>query len=442
MTNTPKVGLAGLAPLALVLTAALAGCGTKPDTDIEAGEPPDWPRFRGASGGGIADCELAPIKWAATSGEGVVWKVPVPMKGASSPVVAGGCVFVTGADKRERKVFAYDARTGEPLWQRRIENVPGGGHKAGKIWKDYSYAAPTPATDGRRVYAMFSNGDLAALDLDGRVVWSRGFGPFENPYGHASSPVIDGERLFILLDQNPEKGGEWRSRLIALDPRTGETLWEAKRPVPASWTTPIVVERAGGRQVITVANPWVISYDAANGSEIWRAEVLEEEIGPSPVHSDGVVYVAMEGCGLSAIRADGEGDVSDTHVVWQAGGVMPSIPSPLATDEAVFVLSSDGVLSVFDQAGGEAVQETDLECYFSASPSFTCGRLYLFGESGEAFVLEESAAPGPAARPRWEVVARNSMGEPVHASPAFSGDMIYIRGESTLFCLGKKGDAK
>jgi len=442
MTDAVKNSLARTVPIALALTVSLAGCGTKPDEDVETGEPPDWPRFRGASGDGIADCEHAPVKWDATSGEGVVWKVPVPMKGASSPVIAGGRVFVTGADKRVRKVFAYDARTGEPLWQRRIENVPGGGHKPGKIWKDYSYAAPTPAADGRRVYAMFSNGDLAAVDLDGRVVWSRGFGPLNNPYGHASSPVIDGGRLFILLDQNRKTGGEWRSMLLALDPKTGETMWEAKRQVPASWTTPVVVERAGGRQVITAADPWVMSYDAADGSELWRAEVLDEEIGPSPVHRDGVVYVAMEGCDLSAIRADGEGDVSDTHLVWQAEGVMPSIPSPLATDEAVFVLSSDGVLSVFDRAGGEAIQETDLECYFSASPSFACGRLYLFSEDGEAFVLEVSAAPEPATRQRWEVVARNPMGEAVHATPAFSGNMIYVRGESGLFCLGTKGDAK
>ena len=169
-------------------------------------------------------------------------------------------MFISGGTQAKREVFCYNASSGALLWRRAIENVPGSPAKVPEVPEDTTYAASTMATDGRRVYAMFANGDLGALNFDGSVAWTKYLGPLKNAYGYAASLAVWGNNLLVQLDQGetPQEG----SKLISLQGASGRVLWERSRPVPASWATPIVIEAAGKTQIITLAKPWVIAYDA------------------------------------------------------------------------------------------------------------------------------------------------------------------------------------
>ena len=257
----------------------------------------NWPRFRGWDGSGAS---------AQTNyGTNLAWRSAIPAPGHSSPVVWGERVFISGGTAARREVFCYSVSSGALLWRRAVENVPGSPPKVAEVPADTTYAAPTLATDGRRVYVFFANGDLAALAFDGSVAWTKYLGPLKNPYGYAASLAVWGNNLLLQLDQ----GGTTAegSKLISLQGASGRVLWERSRPVPASWATPIVIEAAGKTQIITLANPWVIAYTQADGAELWRAQVLEGEVVPSPIFAGGYVILANPGSALLALRPDGSG---------------------------------------------------------------------------------------------------------------------------------------
>jgi len=389
----------------------------------------NWPRFRGPGGLGISRYTNVPVSWDGTSGEGIVWKTPVPLEGNNSPVVWEDRVFLSGATEDARQVYCFDADSGELLWERDVPGTPLSTAEPPEVSGDTGYAAPTTATDGRRVFAIFANGDVAAFDFAGDEVWARSLGIPDNSYGHASSLVTYRGLLLIQFDQGGRKDG--LSKLLALNTETGQTVWEVRREVPNSWPSPIVINNRGRPQIITCADPWVIAYDPADGGEIWRAECLSADIGPSPVFADGVVYVANEFPCLSAIRADGEGDVTDTHVLWEGEDGLPDTASPLATDRYVFLLASYGTLTCYAAASGEVLWYEDFDDTFTSSPSLVGSRLYLFGEEGKAWVVE----PGAEGCQR---ISEANLGEPCVTSPAFQDGRIYIRGEEHLFCIGLK----
>jgi len=241
----------------------------------------NWPRFRGPDGAGIAFWTNLPASWDPKTGEGILWKVPSPTPGLNSPLIWGARVFLSGGDIKERDIVCLDAKTGAVLWRRPIINVPGSPAKVPEVPDSTGYAAASMATDGRRVYAIFANGDLAAVTLDGNPVWSKSFGVLKNPYGHATSLATWHDRLIVQLDQG--EADERRSRLYALDGRTGRVIWQKDRKVGCSWTSPIVIEAAGKPQIITLAVPYAIAYAATDGAELWRADCLYGEVTPSPV---------------------------------------------------------------------------------------------------------------------------------------------------------------
>jgi len=218
-----------------------------------------WPRFRGPGGLGISAYTNIPEKWDGLTGEGIIWKVPVPeLPGNSSPVVWGNRLFLTGADEEQRQVYCFDTATGNILWQQDVEGTPPADpDEPLEIMDATGYAAPTMATDGRWVFAIFSTADVAAFDLDGKPTWTRSLGIPENSYGHASSLVLFNDLLLIQIDQATKKAG--KSKLLALDVATGKTVWETARVAPNSWPTPIVIHHADRDQIITAADPWVIA---------------------------------------------------------------------------------------------------------------------------------------------------------------------------------------
>ncbi len=389
----------------------------------------NWPGFRGPTGSGVSAYNNVPTRWDVKTGEAIAWKTPVPLEGNSSPVVWNNRVFLTGANEAKRQVYCFDAADGKLLWQKDVPGTPASTAKPPKVMEATGFAAPTPATDGRRVYASFANGDLAAFDFAGKLAWARSLGIPNNHYGHAASLRVGGGLLIVQLDQGQAKDG--LSKLMALDRATGQTAWETKREIPVSWCTPIVIDVNGQEQIVTCGDPWVIAYRLDDGKEIWRADCLRQEIGPSPVYADGIVYAAVEYKAASAIRADGHGDVTGTHVLWLTEDDVPDLCSPLATPQHIFLLTTGGMLSCYDAKKGKKLWVKDIDSRFAASPSLAGQRVYLFGEEGKVLLVE----PGPT---EGKTVFETQMGENVVASPAFQDGRIYVRTKSQLICIGKK----
>ncbi len=337
-------------------------------------------------------------------------------------------MFFSGGDAAKREVFCLDASTGRMLWRQPVvvpDSPPGV-----EVPESPGYAASTMATDGRRLYVIFANGDCAALDFEGKVVWTKSFGAIKNPYGFATSLATSGDRLIVQLDQG--EPDENKSRLYALDGRTGKVVWQTDRKVGASWATPIVIEAAGKTQIITLAVPWVISYDAADGSELWRVEGLIGEITPSPIFAGGLVYVVSPSEKLFAIRPDGHGDVTKTHVAWTADDNIPDISSPVSNGEFVFTINSSGQLTCFDAKQGKKIWDHDFDMECQTSPSIAGSRLYLFSTKGVAIAIE--------AGPQFKELFRTEMNDGFHASPAFTAPRIFLRGVTNIWCLGPVGN--
>jgi len=428
--------LAALAVLVVLVVLGVAGMliylggPSGPDYPTPEEIAANWPSFRGPGGQGVAAGATAPLEWNGNSGDGVLWKVAVPLKGASSPVSWGLRVFVTGGDAKTREVYCFDAGSGALLWKRPVEGIARSTDEAPEVWDDKTFAAATQATDGRRVYSAFANGDLICHDVDGNEVWKKSLQPIENNYGHASSLTLYRGRLLVLLDQAYGEGGTPQSKLAALDAATGEVAWETARPVRDSWTTPVVISAGGSDQIITAAEPWVIAYAPSTGAEIWKVNCLKGDAVPSPVLAGGLVCAVMEGSDLTAIRPDGSGDVTKTHVAWASEGDFPSISSPVTDGERLYLISSAGMMSCWDAAAGKMLWEEDLEMAVVSSPTLVADRIYIMGGEGDGMVVKAAA--------KYELLARNLLGEPCQTSPAFAAGRIYIRGEKHLFCIGLK----
>ncbi len=388
----------------------------------------NWPRFRGPGGLGISAYTNVPANWNGKTGEAILWKSKVPLPGLNSPIVWEDRIFVTGADKNTREVYCFDALSGDLLWKRSVTGIPQ--DKPLEIMEEGGpgYAAPTAVTDGRRVHAIFPTGDVACFNFDGRKIWNKNLGLPDSGYGYATSLEMYRNLLLIQYDQGgPEDG---MSKMIALDTFTGRPVWETKRPVPNSWSSPIVAEIGNQYRIITCADPWVIAYEP-NGTEIWRAKCLGGEIAPSPIYAAERIFVIEPYSTLVAIKPDGRGDVTKTHIDWFIEENTPDISCPVSNGEFIFLLTTEGMLTCYKTADGTKAWEKDLLMNFLASPSLVGDRLYLLSEKGVMLIAEISI--------EYKEVAKCELGEDCFASPAFMDGRIYIRGLENLYCIGDKG---
>lgn len=385
-----------------------------------------WPCFRGPNGVGVASGDY-PTQWDAATGKNILWKAAVPLPGNNSPIVAGNRVFLSGGTEQRREVYCFDALTGSLVWSR-----PAGaaGPNGMLLSEDTGWAPSTMACDGRRVFAIFPTGELACFSVEGRPLWTQSLGVPKNQYGHASSLLVSRDLLFVQFDQGLN-AHQNLSALYAFECATGKQRWRVSRPVGASWSTPAIVPGPAGPQLVTLANPWIIAYDPNSGAGIWRAKALAGEIVPSPAFSGGLLFAAVEQANLVAIRLDGHGDVTASHVRKIDAEDLPDIVSPVAIGSRVLLAGSSGMVCLADAASGKTVWSQEMDGGFHASPIAVGSNVYLTDLAGVTHVI----AIGDA----YKELAHSPLGEDVAATPAFAAGRIYLRGKTHLFCIGAGG---
>ncbi len=390
----------------------------------------NWPGWRGPTHDGTSHEKGLPARWSAT--ENVRWGAELPGAGVSAPVVWGERVFVTASDGRlgdRLHLLCFHRDSGKKLWHARFfgsatsegQFAPGG------------MAVPTPATDGKRVFALFGTGDLVCVDLDGRPVWVRSlaqeYGPFRNRWGMAASPALCGSLLVVQVDH------PGASYLLGVDAATGANRWRTRRDASVNWSSPLPV-RVGERLHIVTAGTYALrGYAAESGEELWSVRGLQMQCIPTPVASGGRLFAAGgRGPSLLSVRlADERGDLTGTHVAWAARNGT-NIPSPVVLDGLCYCAEDGGFANCYRADDGERVWRGRLGGgKYSASPVAGDGKVYFASESGRVTVVR--AGPG------FEVLARNDVGEAVVASPALSQGSLFLRGERHLYCIGGPAQA-
>lgn len=400
--------------LILALLVVLAGVAVRAE---------DWPEFRGPTGQGHSAERGLPLEW--SESRNVIWKTPAPGLGWSSPVVAGGRVWLTSA-VRERndaslRALAYDTETGAEAVNVEVFRI----RNASLLNPKNSHASPTPIVAGDRVYVHFGAEGTAALTTAGEVVWKARV-PFVNQHGGGGSPVLYDDLLIFNCD------GWDAAFVIALDVRTGKVRWKTNRRYPAdqAYTTPLVIRVGDRDQVVSVGAYRAAAYDPRSGKEIWRVSYRDGFSNvPRPVYGHGLVYIAtgFQQPSLIAVRADGTGDVT-RQIAWTQQRAAPFTPSPLLVGDELYTVSDIGVAAALDAKTGVPRWQQRLGGNYSASPVFADGRIYFLSEEGQTTVI----APGT----EFRVLARNQLDGTTLASMAVSGGSMFIRSDRYLYRIG------
>jgi outer membrane protein assembly factor BamB len=374
--------------------------------------------FRGPMGQGVSYSRNIPVDWDGTTGKNILWKTEVSKPGVNSPVIWKDKLFIAGADQEGRMVYCIDRNTGSILWQKEVKNIPGTPTAIPKATEDAGFSAPSVSTDGTRVYAIFANGDIAAFTFSGNLVWGRNLGLPDNHYGYANSPIVWNNKIIIQFDSN--KGG----RVLALNSKTGETIWDTPRNVKISWSSPILAEINGKIQLILSADPLVAGYDPESGKELWAIQCIMGEVGSSPAFWDGLVYAANEYARLVAVKPG-----PSPSIVWENDEYLPEAPSPVASDDLLILATNYGVLVCYDAKTGAKYWEREFSQGFYSSPVIADNKIYVTDLSGKTHILKLSKTA--------DLIGEPQLTDRVYATPAFADGRIYIRGEKYLYCIGQ-----
>jgi outer membrane protein assembly factor BamB len=397
----------------------------------------DWPQWRGPEWTGSSPEVGLPTKWGAT--ENVAWSVELPGYSAATPIVWGDAVYVTAPEGDSVQLLSLDRRDGKARWKRTLGPAVGHAHRK------HNMASPSPATDGRNVYAMTGSGVLKAFTADGRELWSRDFpaeyGPFGLNWGYASSPLLLDGTLYVPVLHGAKTDAA--SYVVAIDTATGRNRWKVERPTPAvqespdAYTTPTFVKAAGGREIVVVGGDVVTGHDPATGKELWRSAGLNPGNEPwyrivaSPLAVDGLVIAPTRVKPMLALRGGGRGDVTASQRVWSydAG---PDVPTPASDGTYLYVLGDKGIVSCLDVKTGQVLYgpQRIAAGTYSASPVVADGKVYMVSEEGLTTVLR--------AGPKFEVLGENALDDTTLATPAIAGGQIFIRTAKRLYCLGRR----
>lgn len=389
-----------------------------------------WSQFRGPGGNGYSQSTALPLEWDDRS---IVWKTPIHDRGWSSPVIWNDQVWMTTATKEGHKFFAVcvDRKTGKVVHDLLVFEV----ESPMAIAPENTYATPTPVIEEGRVYVHYGTYGTACLDTQsGEILWSRRDFNCDHEFGAgpASSPFLVGDVLVFHVD------GRDVQYIIALQAATGKNAWKTERSanfdkVPVhqrkAYSMPALVPRGDKQQMISVGAKSLYSYDPSNGEELWKVHHRGWSIFPRPVYGNGLIFATIDRDRpeLWAIRPDGSGDVSDTHVVWKKTRRMPQRASPLLVGKLLFVMDRNGYLSCLEASSGEELWQQGLKGRFSASPVYANNCIYLFNEEGVCTVIRSAS--------EFEILATNILGdgEQLMASPAMDGDAFYIRTAKHLY---------
>ncbi|MBX9656477.1 PQQ-like beta-propeller repeat protein [bacterium] len=384
----------------------------------------NWPNWRGPHEDGLSDEKNLPIEWSPESG--IRWKTPIEGKGHSSPIVWNDAIFLTSAVKESdsRLLWKLDRSTGSVVWKKEVLTAP-----LEPIHPLNSYASSTPATDGERVYVSFldrSEMYVAAFDFNGDRVWETRPGPFSSKHGFCSSPVVYNEWLVVNGDHDGE------SYLCTLDRRTGKVVWKVPRAGKTrSYSVPRVMTIDGKDQIILTGSHATSGFDSDTGKLIWTVDGPSEQMVASILHKDDLIF-AMGGFPerhLLAIKKGGIGQITSSHVVWRSHRAVPYVPSAILYGDYLHVVSDDGMYTCYEPASGKLLQQKRVGTHVSASIVGGDNHVFITDDEGRTTVLKNNA--------KFEIVAKNGIGEGVFTSPAISHQTIFIRGEKHLFAIGR-----
>ncbi len=409
----------------------------------------NWPCWRGPRGDGSSLETGLPRTWDGATGKNIIWKTEVPGIGHASPIVWENRIFLISCleDKLERILLCFDRPTGKLLWQRTVLHArPEPKHLLN------SYASGTPATDGKLVFVTFLEiGDktvmsgnssrprpvkvgrmvVAAYDFSGRQRWLVKPGAFSSVHGYCSCPVLWRDKVIVNGDHDGD------SYIVALDKETGRTIWKTPRQFKTrSYCTPIIRKAAGRTQLVLSGSRSVASFDPDTGKRWWWVRGPTEQFVASMLFDGKYFYLAagFPTFHVMAIRPDGEGEVTDSHVAWHVKNARCYVPSPAIVDGYLFVTDDRGTANCYQAATGQRLWKARLGNHYSTSMVTNEGLVFLLADDGVMKILR----PGP----ELDVVFENSLGEPCRASPALSQGCIYIRSTSHLYCIGTKPNKK
>lgn len=421
----------------------------------------NWPSFRGPNASGVADGANLPITWDVEKSQNVLWKTDIPGLSHASPIVWGNHIFVITAissdakptfiakdkgiglasdtQKHTWRIYSIDRRNGRILWERTAyEGVP-----RAKRHVKASQANSTPVTDGRYVVGLFGSEGLACYNTDGKLLWKQDLGVLnpglwddkESSWGHSSSPVIYRELVIVQAD------GHKQSFIAAFNLKDGKQAWRVERNEITSWTTPTIYEGKNRTELIANGGRYIRGYDPLTGRELWRFSDSDTQVKmQAPLIAHDLIYITggyPPGRAMYAFRPGAVGDISlksgeqkNDFIAWRASNGSPYTPTPIIYGELLYALADNGVLSAYDAKTGERIYQQRLPSSFSASPVAADGRLYLASEDGDVFVVKAGR--------QYELLARNTMGQPLMGTPAISQGMLVVRGESVLYALAER----
>jgi outer membrane protein assembly factor BamB len=377
-----------------------------------------------------------PLKW--TAAENVTWKLAMPDRSGSTPIVWGERVFLNVAEGDSLALWCVERTKGTLLWKRPLG--------AGNVrMRKHNMSSPSPVTDGKSVWVMTGTGMLKSFDFEGRELWSRDiqkdYGAFGLNWGYASSPLLHEDSLYVQVLHGMNTDDP--SYVMRVDKKTGKTLWKVERPTdavresPDAYTTPALLRYGKTLEIVVSGADYVTGHDPSTGKELWRAGGLNPEREPffrivaSPIVFDGLVYVPTRVKPLLALRAGGRGDVSKSHLVWSTQNG-PDVPTPVTDGKYFYVVNDRGIVWCLDAKTGKEVyaQQRLKPGTYSASPVLADGKIYVTNEDGVTSVIK--------AGPQFEVLAENDLAEYCLSSPAVSAGQIFIRTSGHLYCIGQR----
>lgn len=380
----------------------------------------NWPEFRGLTGQGHSGERGLPLTWSET--ENVAWKVPIPGRGWSSPVLIDDQIWLTTAmdDGRSLRAICLNRDTGRIVHNVEVFQLT----DPGAVHQKNTHASPTPILEGDRVYLHFGSHGTACITRSGQIVWKTQELKYYHRHGPGGSPVVYGDLLIVSCD------GYDIQFVVALDKQTGKIRWKSPRKGYQAYTTPLTIQVQGKDQLISPGAHRAVAYEPLTGKEIWSVRYGDGYSNvPRPVSGHGLVFICsgFEQAELLAVRPDGRGDVTDSHVAWSVKRAVPLTPSPLLVGEELYLVSDNGIASCLDAKSGKTHWQQRLGGNHSASPIFAEGRIYFLNEEGGSVVIE----PGK----EFKKLATNQLDGQTLASMAVSGRAIFVRSSSHLYCL-------